>query len=154
MSKNRHGRSALNARSMTQIPPAPDFQRTQFRSLEGAKETPRKKLAASWAGFGKVQWAGENAKTTKNLSQNTNFMKSQKSPQGDSGVVKCFPGWPGDARGSLGMTLANFRKIGFSTKFRPLRICAAPSLPIPDEPVAPTLRELLVLTPACASARP
>ena len=58
------------------------------------------KRAASWAGFGKVQWAQESAKIVEIRSQNTNSMKSRKLLQSDSRVVKCLPGWSGDARGS------------------------------------------------------
>ena len=70
----------------------------------------------SWAGFGKVQWAQESAKMVEIRSQNTNFTKSRKLRQGDSGVVKCLPGWPGDAPGSPGVTLTKFQKFDFSTQ--------------------------------------
>ena len=71
---------------------------------------------ASWAGFGKVQWAQESAKMVEIRSQTMNFMKSRKMRQGGSGVVKCLPGWPEDTRGSPGMTLAKFQKFDFSTQ--------------------------------------
>ena len=74
------------------------------------------KRVASWAGFGKVQWAQESAKMAEIRFQKTNFTKSRNLRQGGSGVVKSLPGWSGDARGSPGMTLAKFQKFDFSTQ--------------------------------------
>ena len=69
------------------------------------------KRVASWAGFGKVQWAQESAKMVEIRSQNTNFTKSRKSRQGDSGVVKCLPGRPGGCPGITGGDPGKFSEI-------------------------------------------